>query len=108
MRGVVAHWDGKLLPALTGNEKVDRLPVIVTVNGKEKLLGVPLLTSGTGDEMATAIYNLLEENQLLDSVEALCFDTTASNTGRINGACVILEQKLEKDLLYLPCRHHMS
>jgi len=26
----------------------------------------------------------------------------------LNGACVLLEQLLEKDLLYLPCRHHIS
>lgn len=57
--------------------------------------------------MAAAIYNLLAENQLLNTVEALCCDTTASNTGRIKGACVLLERKLEKDLLYLPCRHHI-
>jgi hypothetical protein len=37
----------------------------------------------------------------------MCFDTTASNTGRKNGACVLIEQKLGKDLLYLPCRHHI-
>src|SRR6218665_1295923 len=36
----------------------------------------------------------------------MCFDTTASNTGRRNGACVLLEQKLEKDL-HLACRHHI-
>lgn len=33
--------------------------------------------------------------------------TTASNTGRLNGACVLLEQKLGRDLLYLPYRHHI-
>ena len=36
----------------------------------------------------------------------MCFDTTASNTGRRNGTCVLLEQKLEKDL-HLACRHHI-
>lgn len=40
-------------------------------------------------------------------INALCCDTTASNTGRINGACVILEQLLNRNLLYLPCRHHI-
>lgn len=102
----VVHWDGKLLPAITGNEKVDRLPVIISAKGQEHFLGVPQLVSSSGD-MAAAIYNLLAENQLLDTVEALCCDTTASNTGRIKGACVLLERKLEKDLLCLPCRHHI-
>lgn len=40
-------------------------------------------------------------------VEILCCDTTASNMGRLNGVCVLLEQKLKKDLLYFPCRHHI-
>jgi len=40
-------------------------------------------------------------------VAALSFDTTATNTGRRNGTCVLLEQKLGKDLLYLACRHYV-
>ncbi|GBO04733.1 hypothetical protein AVEN_173200-1 [Araneus ventricosus] len=99
------HWDGKLLPATTRNKKVDRLPVIISANGQEHLLGVPQLTSCSGDNMAAAIYNLLAETKLLDTVQALWCDTTVSNTGRIKGACVLLERKLGKDLIYLPCRH---
>lgn len=34
-------------------------------------------------------------------------DTTASNTGRFNGACALLEQKLERELLLFACRHHV-
>lgn len=30
---VVVHWDGKLLPALTGKGLVDRLPIVASVNG---------------------------------------------------------------------------
>ena len=40
-------------------------------------------------------------------VIAMSFDTTSSNTGRLNGACVLIEQTLKKNLLYLACRHHM-
>lgn len=65
------------------------------------------MVSCNGDDMAAAIYNLLAENQLLNTVQALCCDTTTSNTGRVKGACVLLERKLRKDLLYLPCRHHI-
>jgi len=35
------------------------------------------------------------------------FDTTASNSGRLNGACVLLEQKLGKNVLFLACHHHI-
>ncbi|GBM50933.1 hypothetical protein AVEN_36800-1 [Araneus ventricosus] len=101
------HWDGKLLPAITRNKKVDTLPVIISANGQGHLLGVPQLASCSGDDMSAAICNLLAENKLLDIVQALCCDTTESNTGRIKGACVLLERKLGKDRLYLPCRHHL-
>ncbi|KAL4135150.1 hypothetical protein QTP88_006793 [Uroleucon formosanum] len=108
LTAAVVHWDGKILPALTGNEYVDRLPVLITNNNSEYLLGVPKLESATGKEQAQAIFHALQDWGIKDSVKAICCDTTASNTGRLNGACVLLEQLLEKDLLYLPCRHHIS
>ena len=43
----------------------------------------------------------------VEKIEAMCFDTTAVNTGRFKGTCVLLEQLFEKDLLYLACRHHI-
>jgi len=42
-----------------------------------------------------------------DSVQALRFDTTSANTGQINGACVLIEQLVSCDLLYLACRHRI-
>jgi hypothetical protein len=35
------------------------------------------------------------------------FDTTASNTGRLNVAATLLEQRLQKSILFLACRHHV-
>src|SRR6218665_3325061 len=103
---LVVHWDGRLLQDLTGKELVDRLPVILSGLGVSQLLGVPKLHGGgTGEAQATAVAQLLQEWGVVDRVSAMCFDTTASNTGRRNGACVLLEQKLEKDLLHLVCRH---
>lgn len=104
---LVVHWDGKLLVDLTGKELVDRLPVIVTGNETNQLLGVPKLLSGTGEQQATAVAHLVREWGVTDSVKAMCFDTTASNTGIENGACVLLEKKLNKNLLHLACRHHI-
>lgn len=103
----VVHWDGKLLPALSGKNLVDRLPIIISAEGVEQLLGVPELISGTGENQAIAVYQALENWGLIENVQALCCDTTASNTGRIKGACILLEKKLERDILYLPCRHHI-
>ncbi|KAL4100680.1 hypothetical protein QTP88_020714 [Uroleucon formosanum] len=103
----VVHWDGKLLPSLSEKKLVDRLPIIISYKGIEQLLGVPELISGTGENQATAVYQALENWSLTDNVQALCCDTTASNTGRLKGACILLEQKLEREILYLPCRHHI-
>lgn len=104
---LVVHWDGKLLPATVGVETVDRLAIIVTYDGEEKLLGVPGISTSSGADQAQAVYETLEKWSIVDRVQAMCFDTTASNTGRLNGACTNIEKLLERDLLYLPCRHHI-
>ncbi|KAE9539939.1 hypothetical protein AGLY_005191 [Aphis glycines] len=104
---IVVHWDEKMLPSLTGKDLVERLPVLISCEGREQLLGVPQLSAGTGEEQAENVFQLLIDWEITDSVVAVCCDTTASNTGRLKGACVLLEQHLEKDMLYLMCRHHI-
>jgi hypothetical protein len=104
---LTVHWDGKLMEDLTTNEHVDRLPVLVSGVGVEKLLGVPKLSSSTGVAQADAVVGCLEDWNITEQVVALSFDTTASNTGHRSGACSRIEQKLDKDLLHLPCRHHI-
>jgi hypothetical protein len=96
-----------MLPDLTGKELVDRLPVIVSGAGVDQLLRVPKLNAGTGEAQASAVARVIEEWGLVDHISTMCFDTTASNSGRRNGACVLLEQKLNKDMLHLACRHHI-
>lgn len=104
---LVVHWDGKLLPDLSGKDKVDRIPILVSFKGLSKLLEVTKLSSGTGESQAEAVVNALRRWKLDHQVQALCFDTTASNTGRHKGACLLIEQKLGRDLLYFGCRHHI-
>ena len=53
--------DGKLLMDFTGNDYVDRLPIIVTGFGVQQLLGVPKIGSGTGLNQATAVMAALKE-----------------------------------------------
>ena len=50
------HWDGKLMNDLTGEEKVDRLPIIVSGSGIDQLLSIPKLSAGTGQAMAYAMF----------------------------------------------------
>lgn len=104
---LIVHWDGKLLVDLTGKEKVDRLPVLVSSGGKSQLLAVPKLLSGTGEAQAQAVMNTLKQWNIQDNVQGMCFDTTTSNTGRHKGACLILEQLIGRELLHLGCRHHI-
>jgi len=35
---IVIHWDGKILPEIFGQGKVDRLPILFSGDGTEKLL----------------------------------------------------------------------
>jgi len=104
---LTVHWDGKLMEDLTSHEQVDRLPILVSGVGIEQLLGVPKLHSGSGEEMAAAIANCLEEWNIESQVVAMCFDTTASNTGNWSGACTLIQKKLQKHLFHFACRHHV-
>ena len=72
-----------------------------------KLLAVPKLPNGTGQAAADAVLAALDDWEVKDRVKALSFDTTASNTGLSAGACTIIEQRLEHDVLHLACRHHI-
>ena len=91
---------------LTSRERVDRLPVLVSGAGEEQLLGVPKLPTGSGEAQAAAVMDCLESWSLVGRVKALSFDTTASNTGQ-RGACALIEAKMNTNLLYLACRHHI-
>jgi hypothetical protein len=107
----VVHWDGKLLPDTTGvdTDQVDRLAILLSslVDGDTKLLGVPKISAGTGKATAESVFDLLNTWQCNDMIVGMCFDTTASNTGPENGACILLENLIGRNLLWMACRHHM-
>ena len=62
---------------------------------------------GTGENEANTVYLFVRSVKLTEKVQALRFDTTPVNTGRHNGVCKHLEDKLGHELLWLACRHHM-
>jgi hypothetical protein len=95
------------LPALTGDDKVDRIAVIASGGGVCKLLGAPGICSGSGKAIAEAVIRCVEEWGIKEQLKGLFFDTTASNTGRKSGACTLIEEKMGRELLHLPCRHHI-
>lgn len=105
---LILHFDGKLLPDPEGGRS-DRLAIVVTGMGLEKILSVPSIPAGTGVAMGGAILKVLEEwPQVKPWLAGLCFDTTAANTGVHGGACAVVERALGSRLLFLACRHHMA
>lgn len=73
----------------------------------EKLLEVPMLPVGTGEAATSAVYVALEKWGKRDQVEVMYFDTTQSNIGICNGACMMLEQKTGQLLLSVACCYHV-
>lgn len=104
---LTVHWDGKCLPEMTGDEKIERLPIVVSSNGIDKLLGVPKLQNGTGRKMADAVIAAVTDWKIQDRIQAMCFDTTASNTGNVKGACRFVEEGIGRELVHFACRHHV-
>ena len=104
---LVVHWDGKLMADLSGKEHIDRLPIIVSGRGVSQLLKVSKVSGGSGENQSSAVVQCLKEWNLQSHVVGMCFDTTSSNTGVHNGACILIERKLDKELLHLACRHHI-
>ena len=104
---VEAHYDGKIRKCW--GVKSDFLALCVTGKGlaKEKVLGDVPIGKGTDRNMATASARLLREWGIADRVIAICFDTTASNTGWQSGANVFLEADLETPVFWFACLHHV-
>ena len=101
------NFDGKLLTDLGGFGKVNRLAVVVAQEEENQLLCVTKTDDSTGKTEAEAVKRALEEWGLKDLIIACGFDTTSSNTGIHKGSCVLLQEMLQRQLLWLACRHHI-
>lgn len=86
---------------------VERLPIVGKQIDTERILRVPKLPNKTGEATANAVYETLEEYDLLQVIQVICTDTEKTNTGIRKGAVALLEQRLGRSLLYLACRHHV-
>ena len=60
----------------------------------KQLLAVAKIPNGTGQSLANATVTPLEESCLAEKVVGLLFDTTASNIGQKNKACILIEGKI--------------
>lgn len=112
--GLVVHWDGKKMADTTNpnrqlrKRKIERCGIVVSGAGvaKPKTLSVPKLENGSGKSFADAAFNAVKEWKTEQNVIGMSTDTTSSNTGNSNGACVLFEKQMKRNLLYLACRHH--
>lgn len=111
--GLVVHWDGKRLKDTTSdendrrNKKVERIAIVVTGLDTQKIIAIAKTDDGTGVVVSDTVYEHLEAWTILESIVAMCTDTTSANTGGTNGAVVLFEEKMNRNLIYFACRHHV-
>lgn len=110
---LTVHYDEKKLRDFTGgverqNATVNRLAIVVSFDKGFKLLEIPKIINGSGATVAKAVHGALEKWNLTRKVQALCFDTTSSNTGLRSGSAFILEGTMKRPILFFACRHHIS
>ncbi|GBM91155.1 hypothetical protein AVEN_26947-1 [Araneus ventricosus] len=99
---------GKLLLALSARtSKEERLPIIISYGLREQLIAVSRLDNTTGKEQTRPFWKAILDWNLVNKVHILCCDTSASNTGRFNGACALLEQTFYREVFFFACRHHV-
>ena len=90
--------------------KKDRLAVLVRspdLDDKEQLLGIPQLEHSNGLAQEQGVSQLLDEWGATDSLIGAVYDKTASNTGNKVGSVTMLERKLDRSLIKMPCRRHI-
>ena len=109
---IVVHWDNKIMNKLDSSGKEKRLPVVISGSKGSKLLEAPSIGSSLKGiyrrKTAESVVKLLEDWSCGDDVFGCVFDTTASNTVRLNGACLNMQKLLNRTLLWFPCRHHIG
>ncbi|XP_065642894.1 uncharacterized protein LOC136074496 [Hydra vulgaris] len=105
------HFDTKIVKEYFygENRNVERLALVISSPSidKEQLIGVLSITDSRGITQAKAIKEILESWNLWDLIHSVCFDTISSNTGWMQGACVLLEKWMCRPLIWFACRHHI-
>ena len=97
----IIHFDGKTLFELNKEKmlKRDRMAF---------LLGVLPLASSIGQDQFLGVMDLIKEYQLASRTRGVCFDTTSSNTGTNKGSVSRISEELDKYLLQIASRHHVT
>ena len=72
-----------------------------------QLLCIAKTDDSTGKVEAATAKEALDNWGISDGIIASCFDTTSSNTGIYSSSTVLLQQHLNRQLLWLSCCHHI-
>ena len=109
----VLHWDGKIMDVMTskGALKKDVNAVVLSVPGTDTspiAISIPTVDSGTGVNLANSVIDKASGWCRKEEIVGGVFDTTSSNTGKIEGAMTHIESSAENHLLWLACRHHAA
>ncbi|KAK3926030.1 Chaperone protein DnaK [Frankliniella fusca] len=89
------------------NKSQDRLAIIVTGVNTAQVLGTPVEPDASAVEAKKAVVEHLERWKLGSKVKALSFDTTSANSGCRGGAALLISLHFGREMLWLPCRHHV-
>ncbi|XP_065646356.1 uncharacterized protein LOC136076810 [Hydra vulgaris] len=114
-KNLILHFDSKLVKEIKEKLKItvkkERVAISVTspefTTKDDRLLGIIPVESTKGKNQAIVIQNILEYFEIADNIIGVCTDTTSSNTGRLNGAIIIISRILNKCLFWFMCRHHI-
>ena len=85
----------------------------ILVSGIEKTKLVRVSSIGKelkgmlGTAASSATKNELDNGGCTNNIFGMVFDTTNSNSGVKSGACVLLQKLLQRNVLWLVCRHHI-
>ena len=99
---VVLHWDSKVIKYDRHHDMEDRLAIVASFPGSAQplFLGAPRIADGRGTTMSGALGNALHEWSIpFERVIGLCWDTTASNTGRHAGAATVFQRQTKEQKL---------
>lgn len=105
------QWDEKCLDNATQQafeaNHIERCAVTITNLTGNYLLAIAKAVSSAGSVIAKTVVDLIMIFGLIGIIMGMVFDTTSSNTGFTFGAASIIERILNRNLLYLACRHHV-
>ena len=97
----------KIMEDIPDGKKSKRFAVLVNIGGELELLGISAMDHGSAEAQNKALVAQLVDNDLIDNVRGLCFDTTATNTGRLSGTNIRFSRRQDDILLELACRRHV-